>query len=286
MFKTDFFDLHCDTPFECFTKSQKFYVNRLAVSGKKGETFNNWCQTFAFWIRDDLASPFEKYKETYADFALKLAEKPRNLTPYFAVEGGALLENDADRIFKLKSDGIIFLTLTWNGENNLAGGVKSDKTLTDFGKKAIKNLNRCKIGCDLSHLNQKSFFKAAEISDFPLATHSNCRSLCDNPRNLSDEQIKILHQKGGIMGLCFYPEFLGDDVFESIYRNIFYLCEKGYEDIIAIGSDFDGARMSPKLDNISKVKDLYSFLEGKGFKSELLHSIFYLNAYNFVAKLC
>ena len=281
----DFFDLHCDTPYECYSKNQKFYVNQLAVSGNQAETFGNWHQTFAFWIKDDLPSPWQKYKEIYADFTSKLKEKPQNLTPHFAVEGGALLENDAERVFSLKKDGVKFLTLTWNGENNLAGGVKSDKPLTDFGKKVIKNLNHSKIGCDLSHLNEKSFYKAVEISKFPLATHSNCRDLCENPRNLKAEQIKLIAHKGGVMGLCFYPEFLGEDVFESIYRNIFYLCEKGYEDIIAIGSDFDGAKMSPKLDKICKVKDLYSFLESKGLKKDLLHKIFYLNAYNFVAKL-
>ena len=280
-----FFDLHCDTPYECYTKSQKFYVNQLAVSGEQGKLFQDWHQTFAFWIKDDLPSPWQKYKEIYSDFKLKIKEKPQNLTPHFAVEGGALLQNDAERVFSLKEDGVKFLTLTWNGENNLAGGVKSDKSLTDFGKKVIENLNHSKIGCDLSHLNEKSFYKAVEISKFPLATHSNCRDLCENPRNLKLEQIKLIAQKGGVIGLCFYPDFLGGDVFESIYRNIYYLCENGFEEIIAIGSDFDGAKMSQNLCKISEVSELFNFLNAKGLEKGLLDKIFYQNAYNFVANL-
>ena len=87
------------------------------------------------------------------------------------------------------------------------------------------------------------------------------------------------------MGICFYPEFLGGDTFESIYENIFYLCDKGYEDNIAIGSDFDGAKMDKRLDDVSKVGAIYTFLEKKGLKRTLLDKIFYINANNFIAKL-
>lgn len=281
----NFFDLHCDTPYECYTKNQEFYVNCLAVSGKKGTVFNNWKQTFAIWIKDETENPFLLYKNILCDFKLKVQKRPHNLTPLFAVEGGAVLENDADRLFILKTDGIKLLTLTWNGENNIAGGTKTDKGLTDFGKTVIDKMNRIEIGCDLSHLNDKSFFDVIEYADFPLATHSNCRKLCNHPRNLTDEQIKLICEKGGIIGLCFYPEFLGGDTFQKIYENIYHICDMGFENNIAIGSDFDGAEMDRRLSNISKIPHLCRFLKQKGLDSDLLNKIFFQNANNYIAKL-
>lgn len=281
----NYFDLHCDTPYECYTKNQRFYVNQLSVSGELAKDFCEWKQVFAVWIKDEMDNPFNFYKKVLNDFKEKLKEKPKNLEPYFAVEGGAVLENDIDRLYELSGDGVKLLTLTWNGENQIAGGVNSQKGLTDFGKRVIEKLNFLNLGCDLSHLNEESFYSALECSDFPLATHSNVDFIHKHKRNLKNEQIKALFEKNGIMGICFYPEFLGENVFEKIYRNIFFLCDKGYENNIAIGSDFDGCRMDKSLDNISKVSELYLFLEQKGLKKGLLDKIFYSNADNFIAKL-
>ncbi len=281
----NYFDLHCDTAFECFKKNEDFYKNNLAVSGEKGCIFKKWHQVFAVWIKDDTKEPFLLYKKIFNDFKDKLINIPLNLTPHFSVEGGAVLENDADRLYILKQDGIKFLTLTWNGENNIAGGVETDKGLTDFGKTVIEKMNKLKIVCDLSHINRKSFFAASERTEKLVATHSNCYEICPHKRNLTDEQIKIIAEKKGIMGLCFYPDFLGGDIFEKIYENIYYMCDKGYEDIIAMGSDFDGGIMNEKLDNILKVTDLYMFLERKRLSKDLLYKFFYKNAYNFIANL-
>lgn len=280
----DFFDLHCDTAYECYVKKESFYVNQFAVSGARGKIFDNWTQTFAIWIKDDADTPFLLYKNIINDFRNKLREKPPNLKPIFSVEGGAVLECDSDRLYTLKSDGVKFLTLTWNGENKIAGGVNSQKGLTSFGKEVIEKMNRLKIGCDLSHLNQKSFYSAIELADFPLATHSNCNSVCYHKRNFTDEQIRLICKKGGIVGLCFYPEFLGDDLFEGIYRNIIHFLDMGLENNIAIGSDFDGAKMNKNLKNISQVPNLYLYLEKKGMAKGLLNKIFSINANNYIAK--
>lgn len=278
----DFFDLHCDTAYKMYTQNQGFYQNNLAVSGEKGEVFENWCQTFAVWIPDGQEKPFSFYKSVLAHLKNNLSGK---VCPVFAVEGGAVLENDADRLYLLKSDGIKFLTPTWNGENAIAGGSKSDKGLTDFGKTVIEKMNKLNIRVDLSHLNDKSFYDVISLAEKPLATHSNCRSVYNVPRNLSDEQIKLIAENGGIIGLNFYPEFLGENVFESLYKNIFHLCDMGFENNIAIGSDFDGAKMCDELSDITKIPDFYAFLKGKGLDDRLLYKIFYKNAWEFCLNL-
>ncbi len=280
----EYFDLHCDTAFEIYKRKTDFSDNSLAVNFNKG-FFARRCQTFAFFIKDDVKAPFALYKNMLAYFTSKVKAIPKPIEYILAVEGGAVLEEEIDRLYILKEDRIKFLSLAWNGETALAGGAYSEKGLTKLGEKAVELMNRLKIACDISHLNEKSFYKAVELSQFPLATHSNCYSLCQHKRNLKEEQIKAVSEKKGIMGLCFYPEFLSGEIMDSIYQNIFYLLDKGYENIIAIGSDFDGGKMDKSLDNIEKVPLLYHFLEGKGIRKGLLSKIFYENAEKFIAKL-
>ena len=278
-----FFDLHCDTPYECFTKKQEFINNTLAVSAVKGAVFDVWYQTFAVWIKDDIENPFEQYKKIITDFKVKTQSKPQNLNPIYALEGGAAIEN-IDCLYEMKSDGIKFITLTWNGENKIAGGCKTEKRLTDYGKQVIRTMNELKIACDLSHLNEKSFYSAIEETNYPIATHSNCKKIHNHIRNLTDNQIKLICRKGGIIGLCPYPEFLGGDVTEKMYQNIFHICDMGYENNISIGTDFDGAKQSEELKDISKIPQFFIKLKEKGLKEELLQKLFYKNAVDFIAK--
>ena len=280
----NYFDLHCDTAYEIFKNETDFFDQGLAVNFNSAP-FDNWKQVFAFWIKDNTENPFSLYQSMREYFDIRIKTAPKNLKYYTAIEGGAVLEDKPERLYTLKKDGIKFLSLAWNFETLLAGGIKSEQGLTSLGKDTIFLMNELKIACDLSHLNEKSFCAAAEFSDFPLATHSNCYSYCPNPRNLKEWQIKAIAEKGGIIGLCFYPEFLNGDVFEAIYINIYELLEKGLENAIAIGSDFDGGKMDKKLDNINKIPDLYNFLEGKGVKKPTLNKIFYENADKFIAKL-
>ena len=264
----NFLDLHCDTAFELYKQKLPFDNNKLSVTKNSSDCFHKWVQTFAIWINDNAENPFVLYKNILNHIKDKLRNKPLNLMPIFAVEGGWVLENDIDRLEIIKKDGIKMLTLTWNGENPIGGGCKSDKGLTDFGKEVIKNLNSLKIATDLSHLNSKTFYKALETADFPLATHSNCYEICPHPRNLTLEQIGLIAEKDGIIGLNFY-----------------LLCERNLENHIALGSDFDGAKMDKKLEKSSNIPSLYDYLEQRGLKKALLDKIFFENGYKFIAKL-
>ena len=281
----NFFDLHCDTPYACYFKNQDFLKNSLAVSGEKGKCFKKWKQTFAFWISDDAKEPFKLYQNLMYSFKQKTADLPPNLTPVFSVEGGAVIGNDINLLYKLSDDGIRFLTLTWNGENRIAGGSGTHAGLSAFGKNVIKKMNELHIATDFSHLNDKSFFSAIDIAEYPIATHSNCRAICDVPRNLTDEQLKLISQRRGIVGLCFYPLFLDGDFCSKIYENIWHMLNLGLEDNIAIGTDFDGADMYPCIDEISKIPQLYYELSKKGINNGLLDKIFFKNADNYILNL-
>ncbi len=280
-----FFDLHCDTAYKCYCDNLQFTDNALAVTPQKARIFDEWHQCFAIFIKDGIQNPFEYYKNTLENFKNQLKSKPDNLTPIFTVEGGLLIENDLSRIEEMRNDKIRALTLTWNGENQIAGGADTDVGLKDFGKHVIERLNRFDIAVDLSHLNKKSFYGAIELAQKPIITHSCLECFNAHRRNIDDNQFKLLVEKQGIFGLCFYPVFLGDgDVFEKIYKNIFHILDMGYEDYLSIGSDFDGADMDEKLYDISAVPALYEYLKSHNINENILNKIFFENAYNFFTK--
>ncbi len=281
----NFFDLHCDTAYRCYCENLNLCNNTLAVSPQKAQIFDNWYQCFAIFIKDGTQNPFEYYKNALKNFKVQLLNKTDNLTPIFTVEGGALIGDDLTRIETMYNDGIRALTLTWNGENQIAGGAYTDIGLKDFGKFVIKQLNKFNIMTDLSHLNKKSFFSALELANKPIITHSCLQTVHNHKRNIDDNQLKALVQKGGILGLCFYPEFLGQgNVFEKIYMNVFHVLDMGFEDYLSIGSDFDGADMNKNLYDISAVPMLYQYLKLKKISDKILNKIFFNNAYNFFKK--
>lgn len=279
----NYFDLHCDTASVCYERKTDLNDKALAISAEEIGMFEKRKQTFAFFIRDEKENPFEYFLALYNDFSKKIEPYKNYFNPVFAVEGGALLEDKLERIEILKAKGIKFFSLCWNNQNLLASGVNAEGGITPLGKEAIKLLNKNKIALDLSHLNDEGFYEAIEIADKVLATHSNMREINISKRNITLDMARLIKEKNGLIGLCFYPEFSSEDIFDGIYQNIYLLLYKGFEDFISIGSDFDGCEMSPKLDKSEKVKDLYSYLLKRKIDKSILNKIFYDNANNFVA---
>lgn len=299
----DYFDLHCDTLYECYKKDASLKCNNLAVSVDKGREFGRWSQVFAIWIPDKLEegiTPYKLFSEIY-DRALHEfwplkseillcdnAGQMQNATSlgksvaFLSVEGGSVLEGKLYKVKELYRKGVRMITLTWNSENDIAHGSESAGPVTPFGREVIAEMNRLNMMVDVSHLCTESCDEAIRLAKFPIATHSCSRSVFDHKRNLTDEQIVRLSQKGGIAGLCLYPAFLGQgDVFGRVYDHLVRFIELGGEDFPAIGSDFDGADMDANLNNICKIPDLYEYLLQKGMQENLLRKIFYLNASKF-----
>lgn len=280
-----FFDLHCDTLTTAYDTKQNLFNNDLAVDFNKGRSFTKWCQCFAIWINDKCENPYEFYQKVLLEYKNYKQDLPENLTVILTVENGLLLENDITRVEALKRDGVKALTLTWNGENCIASGVKAKGGLKRFGRDVITEMNRLKIACDLSHINAEGFFEAVSLANYPFASHSCCSVVKNHSRNLTDEQILKIIDKNGIIGICLYPEFCGDNVFEGVYQNIKHLINFGAAKNIAIGTDFDGCDMPNELLNITKITDLYKFLMGKKIAEQILEGIFYENAQNFFLRL-
>ena len=278
-----YFDLHCDSASVCYKKGVEPYDLSLAASTQKGKFFDEWYQCFAVFVNEGSENPAFEYSEILTGFKRKISgiKKP---VPVFTLENAAPVTN-LDFIDKLVLDKIKAVTLTWNGENALAGGALSDAGLKPFGRQVIDRMNKNNIACDLSHLNRKSFFEAADCAEIIFASHSCCDKTHRHPRNLTDRQIKLIASRGGVVGLCFYPEFLGTKyAFEGVWRHIYHLLNMGLENAICIGSDFDGAVMADELCGVDKIPDLYRFLSLKGVSDSMLDKIFFENAKSFFTK--
>lgn len=289
-----YFDLHCDTIYELVTKNKNINKNDLHISLEKCSNLEKYFQCFAVWIPDNLRGKealtfFDLCRKKFLDILDNHFRK--NFTPILTVEGGAVLGGNLDNIRYLKETGVKILTLTWNGACEIGdgSGVKNATGLSDFGKKAVKELENQNIVIDVSHASKNLFYDVAEISQKPfIATHSNSYKICPHRRNLDDDQFNVIKQARGIVGITFCKDFLKENsdyvTFDDIRKHVDHFLDLGGEDTIAFGSDFDGAVVPECIDSIVKINNLYEYMCIKNYKENILKKLFFENAYNFLIK--
>lgn len=312
------FDLHCDTAGECKNRSVPLFNNDLQLNICKGKILNKWCQLFAIWIPDNLrGKEAENYFDAaYDNFAKEIAENPCEISlcktysdmidaeksgrcaAIITMEGASAAVGKG-RLDELKSKGVKLITLTWNGKNEIGCGAVTGEEdgLTAFGKEFLTELESRNIVADVSHLNRKGFYEVMRRENLPvIASHSNSAEVLRRTRvksldgemsirrSLDDEQIKLLIERGSLIGINYCKSFLGDkgdDGFAAIERHMRHILDLGGENILAAGSDYDGCDINDELSSIDKVPALRAYLAQKGFCEELLEKIFYSNAHSF-----
>ena len=136
---------------------------------------------------------------------------------------------------------------------------------------------------DVSHLSDGGFWDVLKHSKKPIvASHSNCRSLCEHPRNLSDNMMKALATHGGMVGINFYPYFLnssGVASMEIIAEHIWHMYQVGGEDVVGIGTDFDGFDEGQSdIKHIGQMKVLYDVVKKRGFSERQMEKFWNENA--------
>lgn len=196
------------------------------------------------------------------------------------VEGGEALEGSLEVLRILYRLGVRSLTLTWNGQNELGEGVgKGDggAGLTPFGLMVVGEMNRLGMLIDVSHLSESGFWDVLRASGQPvIASHANCRALCDHPRNLRDPQIRALADKGGVLGVTFVPDFLNRKgaSLEDVLDHISHAAAVGGVDCVGLGSDFDGISELPAgLGDCSALPLLTEGLLDRGYSDEAIKKI-------------
>lgn len=178
------------------------------------------------------------------------------------IENGLALEDDIRNVQHFANRGVTYITLCHNGDNAICDSARRSQNthhgVSQFGEKVIKEMNDCGVMVDLSHGGEQSFYDALDISRVPIVcSHSNCKALCDVPRNLTDDQLRTLAKAGGVAHTTFYHGFLrADGATASIIDGINHL-EHAIQimgiDHVGIGTDFDGDGGVPGMANSSEL---------------------------------
>ena len=154
------------------------------------------------------------------------------------------IENDLDRLALFHALGLRIIQITYNERNLLGNGCyeRTDEGLSNFGQDAVREMNRLGILVDLSHVGDRTTLDAADLSDLPVAcTHANARSFFNHVRNKTDDALKLIAAKGGVIGANAFPSFLRTG-YESTVADyvdaIDDLVERVGIDHVGIGTDF------------------------------------------------
>lgn len=212
---------------------------------------------------------------------------PDEIGAVLTLEGADAFGNDLVKLRQLYRLGVLSLGLTWNFANLCADGVGEPRGggLTMLGKQVVELNNEHQVFTDVSHLSRAAFWEVMELADYPIASHSNARKLCDHPRNLDDEQIEAMFLRNGLIDVVFCPEFINpasqQATIEDLLRHIDHLCGLGGERHIGLGSDFDGisahvtgledASAYPNLIEALQKRYSEAQVEGFAFRNFLAH---------------
>lgn len=238
---------------------------------------------------------------------MQKAIKDNKIYAFIGMEGLSGIGENIELLDHYYDFGARHAGLTWNEGNAIATGIRGEQNrgLTPFGKKVVKRINEKGILLDVSHLNDKSFWDTASATRAPIiATHSNCRSLCNVPRNLTDEQIKEIGRLGGLVGVNSFNEFIHEN---SEKRTVAMLATHAahmaeligaervalgmdYCEFLDIGASFDNGvsqetQYTVGLEDASKTPNFLVELEKIGFNKEEIEGIAYKNYHRLIQQI-
>ncbi len=292
------FDAHCDTMGVLLEKGDTLQKSNTMIKSEHLRQYDGYVQVFAAWV--DSNAPLKKALQIADKFYIEtkkngftVIENAETLQSVIerggvgailSLEDGVALCGSLGVLRMLYRMGFRLITLTWNGKNELGEGAVGSEGggLTAFGKEAVKEMQSLGMVVDVSHLSERGFWDVLEIAKKPIvASHSNASALCKHPRNLSDAQIRALIQRGGVVGLNFFVEFLREDGKASltdVLRQTEHILALGGENNVGIGSDFDGIHTAPEgLENAGKIYTLLDAMAKIGYKEDLIEKIAYKN---------
>ena len=298
-------DLHCDTIMKLIDhpSSGDLYRNTWKIDIEKLQKAHSKMQDFALFInlgetndpygryeamRNLCTSQIQHYGEqiqhvlSYQDIEFVYASG--KIGALMSIEEGGVLGGDLDKLKQAYQDGVRLITLTWNYPNGLGEPHCGDqhKKLTSKGVEFVEAMQDLGIIVDCSHLNDAGTEQLGDILDVPfIASHSNAREVTAHTRNLPDHLIKLIANKGGVIGLNFAQSFLGTSPIsriEDIVKHGLYLINKGGEDVVALGTDFDGIKPDTEIKDASEMHRLYDAFKEAGLSVEQCEKLFWKNA--------
>ena len=311
---TPYIDMHCDTLMKAWMKGKKdlFQLKNTMTDVQRLQAGGCRAQFFAIFLLPvtlkKKLGPFFPKDETYIAKlcgiyqntlqrhpgqigpALSCAQLEQNaaagrLSGVLTMEDGRAVAGRLENLDRFYQMGVRVLGLTWNHANcfgapNAADEQTMAQGLTAFGKESIAYMNQLGMGIDVSHLSDGGFWDVARLSQKPFfATHSNCRALNPHPRSLTDEMIRALAEKGGVMGLNFGPQFLTADTkckdsrIDAMLAQLRHMVKVGGIGCAAIGTDFDGVSGNMQIASASEMPLLFEAMEQAGFTADEIETI-------------
>jgi len=286
------FDLHCDTVYRFYKlgsispfigKKLQVTLPRLKQAGVKAQFFAAWVPpSKGFKHADYLIDLFERmldkhsgdlaFAGSYKDLRRNLANK--RISAFLGIENGKPIGTDLKKLDYFYNRGVRYVTLTWNQNNKIADASgdrrKLYNGLSPFGEQVIRKMNHLGMIIDVSHSSDDTVKDVLRISIDPIiASHSCCYSLRHIHRNLKDELIKDICDRGGVIGVNFYAKFLTDKnvaTVSNVADHIDHIVKIGGLNCAALGSDYDGmTRPARGLENIGKLENLTRELIKRGY---------------------
>lgn len=307
-------DLHCDTIMKMVETKENLMENHFDISIPAMKKAKTAVQLFACFTNIKNFPVEEGYEASYqyvhkmidcmeeqeALFSddIRIArsyedilknETEGKISAVLTVEEGGVLNGKIERLDDLQQRGIRLLTPMWNYENSLGHPNSRDakvmcQGLKPFGKEVIERMGELGMIVDVSHASDGTFWDILNQAKSPvIASHSNCRAFCNHPRNMTDDMIRALANKGGISGLNFYGVFLGtqdQSRLDEMVVHVLHMINIGGSDFPAIGTDFDGFGGMKVLEvaNVGEMEKLWNKLKKKGISESQLDKIWNGNA--------
>ncbi len=301
-----YIDLHCDTLTVCRDKGLRLKDCGLQTDFTKLKKSRCAAQCFAVFTEGGAAERFGDYLAFYCgqtqindglvkpvlDYSdLESCIRGEKTGAILTVENLAFIGKDIARLDKLRDGGVRMASLVWNYENELAypnlkfeDGVplfaeRENRGLKKLGAEAVEKLDSLKIIVDISHLSDGGAEDILKERTVPVvASHSNAAGVCGVCRNLTDGLIRKISDCGGVVGVNFCVDFLGGDGGrEMLLMHIRHIINVGGEDVIALGSDFDGIPENPDLKDCTAMPELFDFLSSHGVGGAVAEKLAYKN---------
>lgn len=300
-------DLHCDTVSHLYKYPEcgNLKQNEICVDLEKLKKGHSLAQFFALFVnRTEAEDPmayalllldsfYREMEKNSADIALALngsdLERHRRegkISAFLTIEEGGVLRGSLAHLRNFYRLGVRLVTLTWNYPNEIGfpnhAYQHQRSGLTEFGRECVREMNRLGMIVDVSHLSDQGFYDVLEAAAKPfVASHSNSRAMTPHSRNLTDEMIRRLADKGGVAGLNFSSGFLGGSPISRIadmMRHIRHMYRVGGIDVLAIGSDFDGIDPRLEIADFGEMDKFCEALKASGFHESEVEKICCKNA--------
>ena len=310
-------DMHGDSIFMMWYNRKNGIASELAKNDlhmdiEKMQKADYLAQNFALFVNQ--GSGEDPYEEAMAEYKIFVEEMEKNkdkisqvfkyedilenerkgkLSAILTLEEGEICKGDIKKLEEFYGYGARMMALTWNYDNSLSTANVNKATwkrnysgnragLTETGIEFIERMEELGMIPDVSHMSDEGIEDLLQVAKKPfVASHSNARSLCNHPRNLTDDFLKRMGEKGCVIGTNFASIFLKENADYSknewIVDHICYMVDKAGIESVGFGTDFDGIECGLEIENCSNMPVLAELLKQRGMSEEQVERIFYKN---------